>query len=329
MSFPSQRPRRLRNIKGLRDLVRETTLSIQDLVMPLFIKEGIEEKVEIPSMPGIYQMTVPEAIEEAKEVSGLGIPAVILFGIPEKKDETASSAMGRAGIIQQAIDGIRKNVPELVIVADVCCCQYMSHGHCGVVRETDRGVRIENDATIAILSKIALSYADAGADVVAPSDMMDGRVRAIRTALDEAGRHGVAIMSYAVKYASSFYGPFRDAAESSPEFGDRSSYQMDYCNALEALREVQLDIEEGADIIMIKPALAYGDIIRRVKERFEIPVAAYNVSGEYSMVRAAAERGWLDERSVVLEMLHSFKRAGADFIITYWAKEVATWLSKI
>ena len=327
MGFPYQRPRRLRHLEGLRNLVRETSLSTSDLVMPLFVKEGLSEKAEIPSMPGIYQMTVHEAIGAAKEAAGLGIPAVILSGIPKRKDETASSALGKAGVIQRTIDGIRNKVPGIIVIAEICCRQYMSHGHCGVVRETERGFRIENDCTLEILSKMALSYTEAGADMVAPGDMIDGSVRAIRTALDEAGRYEAAIMSYAVQYNSSFDRPLRDAVESTPKTGDSSSYFMDYCNALEALKEARLDIEEGADIILVKPALAYGDIIQRVRESFDVPVAAYNASGEYAMVKAAAANGWLDEKSTVLETLHSFKRAGADIIVTYWSKEVAEWLS--
>ncbi len=327
MGFPAQRPRRIRNIEGLRRLVRESTLSVKDLIMPLFVKEGITEKAEIPSMPGIYQLTVHDAIEEAKKIAGLGIPAVILFGIPKRKDETASSALGKAGVIQRTIDGIRNKVPDIVVIADVCCCQYMSHGHCGAVRETARGLKVDNDCTLTLLSKIALSYTDAGVDAIAPSDMMDGRVGAIRAALDEAGQYDVAIMSYAAKYSSSFYGPFRDAVDCTPKFGDRSSYQMDYCNSREAIKEVRLDIEEGADIIIIKPSLAYGDIISKVRESFDVPVAAFNVSGEYSMIKAGVEKKWLDEKSVALEMLHSLKRAGADIVITYWAKEAAEWLS--
>ena len=326
MGFPAQRPRRIRNIAGLRDLARESALSVKDLILPLFVKEGINEKAEIPSMPGVYQLTVHDAIEEAKEISGLGIPAVILFGIPKRKDETASPSLGKAGIIQRTIDGIRNKVPEIVVIADVCCCQYMSHGHCGAVRETTRGLKVDNDCTLALLSKIALSYTDAGADVVAPSDMMDGRVAAIRSALDEEGRYEVAIMSYAAKYASSFYGPFREAVDCAPKFGDRSSYLMDYCNSREAIKEVRLDIEEGADIVIIKPSLAYGDIISKVRERFDVPVAAFNAGGEYSMVKAGAEKGWLDEKDAALEILYSLKRAGADIIITYWAKEAAKWL---
>lgn len=327
MGFPAQRPRRIRNIEGLRQLTRESTLSAGDLIMPLIVKEGINEKAEIPSMPGVYQLTVHDAIEEAKEIADLGIPGVILFGIPKRKDETASPALGKAGVIQRTIDGIRNKVPGIVVIADVCCCQYMSHGHCGAVRETARGLKVDNDCTLTLLAKIALSYTDAGVDAVAPSDMMDGRVGAIRSALDEAGQYDVAILSYAAKYASSLYAPFRAAVDCTPKFGDSRSYRLDCCNSREAMKEVRLDIDEGADVVIIQPALAYGDILRRVRERFDVPVAVFNSSGEYSMVKAGGEKGWIDERDVALETLRSLKRAGADTVITYWAKEAAEWLA--
>jgi porphobilinogen synthase len=273
-------------------------------------------------MPGVFRLSIDELIKEAKEVKELGIPAVILFGIPEKKDEAASEAYDEEGIIQEALRALKKEVPELILITDVCLCEYMSHGHCGVVKNGE----IDNDITLELLAQTAVSHAEAGADMVAPSDMMDGRVAAIRSSLDENGFSHIPIMSYAAKYASSFYGPFREAAESAPQFGDRRSYQMDPPNVLEAVREVALDIEEGADIVMVKPALSYLDVVRRVKEEFGYPTAAYNVSGEYSMVKAAAGKGWIDEKKIVLEILTSIKRAGADLILTYHAKDVAKWL---
>ncbi len=319
MSFPYHRPRRLRSKEALRRMVRETTLSPDDLIYPLFVRHGKGLKEPIPSMPGCYRFSPDMLVEEAREISSLGIPAVILFGIPEVKDERASEAYAPDGIVQQAVRALKEAVPELVVITDVCLCEYTSHGHCGLVQN---GV-ILNDPTLELLAKTALSHVAAGADMVAPSDMMDGRVKAIREALDREGYSHIPIMAYSAKYASAFYGPFREAAESAPQFGDRSTYQMDPPNADEALREVELDIEEGADIVMVKPALAYLDIIRHVKETFFVPLAAYNVSGEYAMVKAAAERGWLDGERVMMEMLLSIKRAGADLILTYFAKEAA------
>jgi len=322
MNFPLYRPRRLRQNAALRGLVRETELSIRHLVMPLFVREGNGVRRPIRAMPGQFQLSVDEAAKEAKEAFALGVPAVILFGIPERKDARASGAYAPNGIVPRAIRALKKELPELIVIADVCLCEYMSHGHCGVVR----GRKIINDATLPLLAKTAVAYARAGADMVAPSDMMDGRVAAIRAALDADGHTETPIMSYAAKFASAFYGPFREAAESAPRFGDRRSYQMDCANAAEAVREVAQDIAEGADIVMVKPALGYLDLVRRVKERFGYPVAVYNVSGEYSMVKAAAANGWLDEKSVVLEIMTAFRRAGADVILTYWAKDLARWL---
>ena len=316
------RPRRLRKNQKIRDLVRETTLTKNDLIMPIFVDENLKgnEKKEISSMPNQYRFSVEGAIEEAKEIADLGIPAVILFGIPKYKDEIASSAYDKNGVVQKTIRGIKEELgDELLVIADCCLCEYTSHGHCGIVKDG----KILNDATLPILAKIALSYAEAGVDIVAPSDMMDGRVRAIREILEEYGYDDVAIMSYSAKYASSFYGPFREAAESAPKFGDRKSYQMDIGNAREAMKEIALDIEEGADLILVKPALPYLDIIRMAKDRFDVPIGGYCVSGEYAMVEAAARNGWLDREKVIYEILLSIKRAGADFIITYWAKEVA------
>jgi porphobilinogen synthase len=303
-------------------MVRETKISVDDLIYPLFVEHGEGVRKEVESMPGVFRLSIDELIKEAKEVKELGIPAVILFGIPEKKDEAASEAYDEEGIIQEALRALKKEVPELILITDVCLCEYMSHGHCGVVKNGE----IDNDITLELLAQTAVSHAEAGADMVAPSDMMDGRVAAIRSSLDENGFSHIPIMSYAAKYASSFYGPFREAAESAPQFGDRRSYQMDPPNVLEAVREVALDIEEGADIVMVKPALSYLDVVRRVKEEFGYPTAAYNVSGEYSMVKAAAGKGWIDEKKIVLEILTSIKRAGADLILTYHAKDVAKWL---
>jgi porphobilinogen synthase len=316
------RPRRLRKNQKIRDLVRETVLTKNDLIMPIFVDEHLKgnERREISSMPNQYRFSVEGAIEEAKEIADLKIPAVILFGIPKHKDEIASSAYDKNGVVQRTIRGIKEELgDELLIIADCCLCEYISHGHCGIVKDG----KILNDATLPILAKIALSYAEAGVDIVAPSDMMDGRVKAIREILEEYGYDDIAIMSYSAKYASSFYGPFREAAESAPKFGDRKSYQMDIGNAREALKEIALDIEEGADLILIKPALPYLDIIRMAKDRFDVPIGGYCVSGEYAMVEAAARNGWLDREKVIYEILLSIKRAGADFIITYWAKEVA------
>mgnify|MGYP001562023699 FL=1 len=319
MPFPKQRLRRLRQSENLRRLVRETTLSPDDFIYPLFVVHGKGIKKEIPSMPGNYQQSIDNIVKDAKESYSLGIPAVILFGIPEHKDELASEAYAKKGIIQQAIKAIKDKVPELIIITDVCLCEYTSHGHCGVIKKG----KILNDPTLQLLAKEAVSHAKAGADIVAPSDMMDGRVSAIRNALDKEGFADTPIMSYAAKYASSFYGPFRDAAESTPKFGDRRTYQMDPANAREAIREVALDIEEGADIVMVKPALSYLDIIYRVKNEFNLPVAAYNVSGEFSIIKAGAKLGWIDEKRMMMEVLTSIKRAGADLILTYFAKEAA------
>ena len=316
------RPRRLRSSDAMRRLVRETELSVNDLVYPLFAVHGSGVREEIPSMPGCFQMSVDELVKEAAEVQGLGIPAILLFGLPATKDEIGSEAYAPEGIVQQAVKAIKAAVKDLLVITDVCLCEYTSHGHCGIVREG----QVVNDQTLRLLAQTAVSHAQAGADIVAPSDMMDGRVAAIRQALDDAGFTNTPIMSYAAKYASSFYGPFREAAESAPQFGDRRTYQMDPANAREAIKEVMLDIEEGADIVMVKPALAYMDIIRQVKDLTDVPVAAYNVSGEYSMVKAAVGNGWIDERSVVMEILTSIKRAGADIILTYHAKDAAKWL---
>jgi len=323
MYYPTYRPRRLRKNEKLRSLIRETELAVNDLIYPLFVIYGRKVKNEIASLPGQYQLSVDNLAPEVEEISSLGIPGVILFGLPEKKDEAASGAYAEDGIVQQAIREIKKVNPELLVVTDVCLCEYTSHGHCGVIKDGE----IVNDITLELLAKTAVSHAEAGADIVAPSDMMDGRVAAIRASLDENGFEQTPIMAYSAKYASSFYGPFREAAASTPAFGDRRSYQMDPPNAIEAIREVALDIEEGADIVMVKPALSYLDIIRVVADEFDYPVAAYNVSGEYAMVKAAAKNGWLDEQKVVLEILTSIKRAGADIILTYHAKDVAKWLA--
>lgn len=330
MGFPKQRLRRLRKSENIRRLVRETALSVDDLIMPLFVRPGKGMKQPIPSMPGNYQMSVDKITEEAKELEGLGIPGIILFGIPEKKDEMGSGAYADDGIIQQTITAIKKTVKNILVITDVCMCEYTDHGHCGFVRRDERTghFEVDNDMTLELLVKEAVSHAKAGADIIAPSDMMDGRVEAIRDGLDENGFEQTPIMAYSAKYASGFYGPFREAAESTPGFGDRSSYQMDPHNASEALREVSLDIDEGADIVMVKPALAYLDIIRIIKDTFDYPVAAYNVSGEFSVVKAAAEKGWIDEKRVALEILTGIKRAGADMILTYWAKDAAQWLKK-
>ncbi len=322
MSFPQQRPRRLRRSEAIRTFVRETRLSVQSLVYPMFVRPGRKERAEVRSMPGIYQQSVDQLVEECREVESLGIPAVILFGLPEHKDERGSEAVAASGVVPRAIEAIRKTKLNLLVLTDVCLCEYTSHGHCGVVKD---GV-VLNDPTVEILAEQALAHARVGADIVAPSDMMDGRVAAIRRKLDEHGFSDVAILSYAAKYCSGFYGPFREAAQSTPQFGDRRSYQMDPANAREALREVALDIEEGADMIMVKPALPYLDVVRLVRDRFELPVAAYNVSGEYSMIKAAAANGWLDEQRVVLEVLTAIRRAGADIVLTYHAKDAARWL---
>lgn len=319
MAFPTTRLRRMRATEAHRRMVRETVLSADDLIYPLFVVPGRNIRREISSMPGSFQLSVDQVITEAKEVSSLGIPAVILFGIPEHKDETGSEAYSSGGIVQQAIKAVKDSVPELLVITDVCLCEYTDHGHCGVVK----GGQILNDPTVELLAKEALSHAKAGADIIAPSDMMDGRVSAIRKVLDGDGFEQIPILSYAAKYASGFYGPFREAAESMPQFGDRRAYQMDPANSREAMREAALDIEEGADMVMVKPALAYLDIICKIKERWDLPVAAYNVSGEYAMVKAAGRLGWIDEGRVMMEILTSIKRAGADVILTYFAKEAA------
>ena len=316
------RLRRLRRSEALRALIRETKVEVGDLIYPLFVVEGNKIKQEISSMPGLYRLSSDLLSEEVEEISRLGIPAIILFGIPQKKDEVASSAYHPKGVVQQAIRAVKKATPELVVITDVCLCEYTNHGHCGFVVDG----YVDNDKTLELLAKTALSHAKAGADMVAPSDMMDGRVKAIRQALDGNGFQDTPILAYAAKYASAFYGPFREAAESAPQFGDRRSYQMDPPNWREALREVEQDIAEGADIVMVKPALPYLDVIRKVRDTFNHPLAAYSVSGEYAMVKAAAQQGWLDEKGVVLEMLTAIKRAGADIIITYYAKEAARWL---
>lgn len=322
MGFPTTRPRRLRAMPALRRMVRETTLAADDLILPMFVVHGHEVRNAIQSMPGIYQLSVDQAVAEAEEVVEMSIPSVILFGIPTAKDALGSENFSDKGIVQQAIRAIKATQPELMVIADVCMCEYTDHGHCGIVQ----GEQIVNDATLEILEKAAVSYARAGADIVAPSGMMDGMVGAIRSALDGEGFVNVSVLSYAVKYASAFYGPFREAAEGAPKFGDRKTHQMDPANAREALREVALDIEEGTDMVMVKPALPYLDIIRQVRDACPVPVAAYNVSGEYAMIKAAAAKGWLDERAAVLELLTSIKRAGADLILTYHAKDAARWL---
>ncbi len=323
MGFPVVRMRRLRQNENLRRLVRETSLSIDDLIYPLFVRPGKNVKNEIKSMPGNYQMSVDQLIVECKKVRELGIPAVMLFGIPEKKDELGSEAYSDDGIIQKAVRSVKKEVPGLLIVTDVCFCEYTDHGHCGVIKNGT----VDNDETLKLLARQALSHASAGADMVAPSDMMDGRVGAIRNILDGNGFTGTPVMAYSAKYASAFYGPFRDAAGSAPQFGDRKAYQMDPANGDEALREVELDIMEGADIVMVKPALSYLDIIFRVKNEFNIPVAAYNVSGEFACIKAADRNGWIDGERVMMEVLFSIKRAGADIILTYFAKNAARLLS--
>lgn len=325
MGFPVVRARRLRNGETIRRMVRENKLSVDDLVYPLFVINGEGVKNPIASMPGVYQMSVDNILKECREVVELGIPAVLLFGIPAYKDEIGSSAYDENEAVQRAIAAIKKEFPDLMVIPDLCMCEYTSHGHCGILDEKGN---VLNDPTLDLLAKIGLSYARAGADMVAPSDMMDGRVGAIRKALDDNGFSDIPIMAYSAKYASGFYGPFRDVAESAPQFGDRRGYQMDPANSDEALKEVELDVEEGADIVMVKPALPYLDIIRRIKDEFRMPVAAYNVSGEYSMLKAAAQNGWLEEKRVVLEALMGIKRAGADIIITYHAKDAANWLKE-
>jgi porphobilinogen synthase len=322
MSFPVQRPRRLRRSEALRGFVRETHLSTSGLVYPMFACPGKGVRTEVSSMPGVYQQSPDQIVEECREVADLGIPAVILFGLPEHKDETGSEAADPNAAVQRSIDAIRTAKLNLLVITDVCLCEYTSHGHCGVVKDGE----VLNDPSIELLANAALSHARAGADMVAPSDMMDGRVAAIRGRLDANGFADVAILSYAAKYASAFYGPFREAAESTPQFGDRRSYQMDPANAREALREVALDVDEGADVVMVKPALPYLDVIRAVRQRFDVPVAAYNVSGEFAMVKAAARNGWIDEQRIVLEIMTGIQRAGASIVLTYHAKDLARWL---
>ena len=323
----THRPRRLRRTARLREMVAETSLAPTDLVMPLFVRPGKGERRPVASMPGVCQLSVDEAAAEAADVERVGVPAVILFGIPESKDAVGSEGYSDDGIVQQAVRAIKERVPELCVITDVCLCEYTDHGHCGVIGETAGRRDVANDPTVELLARMALSHARAGADIVAPSDMMDGRVGAIREALDGDGFSYVAILAYSVKFASAFYGPFRDAAESPPQFGDRRSYQMDFANGDEALREAELDLDEGADMIMVKPAMVYLDLVLRIKEALGVPVAVYNVSGEYAMVKAAAANGWIDEKAVVLETLTAFKRAGADLILTYFAEDAARWLA--
>ena len=323
--FPIVRLRRTRQNERLRSLVRETHLNVEQLIYPLFIAEDIDEPREISSMPGIMQWPLEYLGREAERVAGLGIPAVLLFGIPSEKDEVGSQAYAAQGIIQRAIRLLKAETPELLVMTDVCLCEYTSHGHCGVIHNGN----VQNDESLELLAHMALSHVEAGADLVAPSDMMDGRVGAIRHVLDERGFSSTPIMAYSAKYASGFYGPFREAAASAPQFGDRRSYQMDPANVREALREIDLDIAEGADIVMVKPALAYLDVIQRVREHCDLPIAAYNVSGEFAMIKAAAQQGWIDERRIVMEVLTGIRRAGADIIITYFAPEVAGWLKEV
>ncbi len=323
MLFPDYRARRMRMNENLRRMVRETQLDVGDLILPLFAVDGKNVKNPIPSMPGQFQLSINHIVETAEQARGLGIPAIILFGLPPRKDPLATQAYAKDGVVQRAVKAVKDKVPGLTVITDVCLCAYTDHGHCGVVE----GQTIDNDASLDLLARTALSHAKSGADMVAPSDMMDGRVAEIREALDEENFSHIPIMSYAAKYCSAYYGPFREAADSAPQFGDRRTYQMDPANAREALREVSMDAEEGADIVMVKPALAYLDIICRIKEEFDLPVAAYNVSGEYAMIKAAAERGWLDGPKVMLETLTAIKRAGADMILTYFALEAAQLLN--
>lgn len=322
--FPTVRMRRTRQNEKLRGLVRETYLNADQLIYPLFIAEGLSEPHEVASMPGIMQWPLEQLGREMERVASLGIPAVLLFGLPEQKDEVGSEAYNVRGIIQQAIRRIKAVTPDILVITDVCLCEYTSHGHCGVIKNGS----VQNDESLALLAQMALTHAEAGADIVAPSDMMDGRVGAIRHTLDEHGLSGTPIMAYSAKYASAFYGPFREAAGSAPQFGDRRAYQMDPANVREALREVDLDIAEGADIVMVKPAMAYMDVIRRVRDHCNLPIAAYNVSGEYAMIKAAAQNSWIDERRIVMEVLTGIRRAGADMIITYFAPDVAQWLKE-
>ncbi|QUH27099.1 porphobilinogen synthase [Serpentinicella alkaliphila] len=319
-----KRSRRLREKSNIRALVRETQLHVDDFVYPIFVTHGEHIKEEIPSMPGIFHYSIDMLHEEIEEIAKLNIKAILIFGIPEKKDELGTSAYDEDGIVQQAVRHIKKLNKELYIITDVCLCQYTSHGHCGIIEVES----VLNDPSVELIARTALSHARAGADMVAPSDMMDGRVQAIRILLDKEGYSNIPIMSYSAKFASSFYGPFREAAHSAPQFGDRKSYQMDYCNANEAIREMELDIEEGADIIMVKPALSYLDILRQGKDQFNVPMAAYNVSGEYAMIKAASKMGWINEKQIITEVLTSIKRAGADIIITYFAKDIVKWLKE-
>jgi len=322
MYYPSYRMRRLRRTPAIRRMLRETTLAVDDLIYPLFVIAGENVKNPIGSMPGCFQFSIGNLLPEVREVAGLGIPAVLLFGIPAHKDAAATTAYDPEGVVQLAVRAIKDEFPDLLVITDVCLCEYMDHGHCGVVQDGE----VVNDVTLELLAKMAVTHAEAGADIVAPSDMMDGRVAAIRTSLDDEGLYDTAIMAYSVKFASAFYGPFREAAESAPAFGDRKTYQMDPPNGEEAVREALLDIEEGADIIMVKPALPYLDVIHAIKQETKFPLAAYNVSGEYAMLKAAAEKGWLDEQRAVMEAVTGIKRAGADLIITYHAKDVVRWL---
>jgi porphobilinogen synthase len=322
MSFPTHRGRRLRRNEELRGLVRETRLTAKGLIYPMFVCPGEKVRQEVSSMPGVFQQSADQIVEECREVESLGIPGVILFGLPEKKDPRGMSSLATNGVVQRTIEAIRKAKLKLLVITDVCLCEYTDHGHCGVIEDGE----VANDATLDILAKQAVSHARAGADIVAPSDMMDGRVGVIREALDEHKFENISILAYAAKYSSAFYGPFREAAQSTPQFGDRRGYQMDPANAREALKEVEMDLDEGADMVMVKPALPYLDIIRRVRDEFDVPVAAYNVSGEYSMVKAAVQKGWLDEQRVVTEILTGIQRAGAEIILTYHAKDAARWL---
>ena len=324
MPFPVHRPRRMRLSENLRRMVRETNFSVDNLIYPMFVVPGDGIKLPIKSMPGISHFSIDLLLKELQEIQDLNIPGILLFGLPEKKDEVGSGAYDPEGIIQKAVTAIKARFPDLIVITDICMCEYTSHGHCGIIKNN----QVDNDSTLEFLAKIALSHAKAGVDMVAPSDMMDGRIGAIRKILDTEGYSQIPIMSYAAKYSSSFYGPFREAAESAPQFGDRRSYQMDMANAQEALRECAFDLEEGADIIMVKPALSYLDIIYRVKTKFSVPVAAYNVSGEYSMIKAAAQKGWIDGTKTMIETLTSIKRAGADIILTYFAKEAALLKSR-
>ena len=324
IQFPDYRPRRLRKNENFRRMIRETKLSVDNLIYPMFVVPGTKVKKPIESMPGIFQMSVDHIVKETERVKALGIPAVLLFGVPEEKDEIASGAMAEGGIIQRAVRGIKEKVPDILVITDVCLCEYMSHGHCGMLENGE----VDNDTTLEVLAETAVSHAKAGADIVAPSAMMDGQIGALREGLDEAGFESLPIMAYSAKYASCFYGPFRDAAESAPAFGDRRAYQMDPANSDEAMREITLDVEEGADIIMVKPALAYLDIIRRAKEEFDLPLAAYSVSGEFAMIKAASQMGWLDGEKAMLEAITAIRRAGADMIITYFAPDLARILGE-